>query len=277
MRKTSKFLLVLMIIGTMIFGLASCGNGKSEGKKKEIVAATTDKDMEEMLNTCKPALEKKGYSLKIKMFSGDYTTPNIATDDGDIDVNFFQHVPYMEEFNKSKKTHLIAAGDSIFYSTMGIFSDKIKSLDQVKPGMTIAISEDATNRTRALRFLDNVGLIKVDKDKKILTKLDITENKYNLDIKELDIAMIPKAYPDMDLIVVYPYDMEEAGYKVKPIVQDPPEIGSQYGIILVTNEKNKDAEWLKIMQKTMEGEETKKVVKKYYKDSGIHHSEYNQK
>ena len=276
MKKTSKIVLILMVVTAMVIGLASCGDSKAPAKeKKEIVAATTDADMEAMLNTCKPALKKAGYSLKVKMFSEDYVTPNIATNDGDIDVNFFQHVPYLNDFNKDKKTELIAAGPSIFYSNMGLFSDKITSLDQIKDGMSIVISSDATNRTRALRFMENMGLIKLDKKKKTLTKLDVTENKYNLDIKEIDYAMIPKTLPDVDMLIIYPYDMELAGYDIKPIKQDPPEIGSEYGIVLVTNKKNKDAKWLKIMQDTMEGKETQKVVHKYYGDTGVHFLEYN--
>lgn len=270
-RCLSVLLITIMLCSVLLSG---CGKEKENGEKKVIKAATTDEDMEEMLLTAKDALKEAGYDLEIQMFSGDYVAPNIATNDGKIDINFFQHVPYLVEFNKNHDTNLVQIGDSIFYSSMGLFSDKIKSLDEIKEGMTIAISSDATNRTRALQFMEAMGLIKLKKGLDVYTKLDIEENKYNLDIVEMDVAMIPKSIPDMDMVIIYPYDVELAGDDLKAIEYDPPQIGSGHGIVLVTTEENKDAEWAKIMQKTMEGEKTKDVVKKYYGDTGRHFLDY---
>ena len=277
--KHLKQIISVLVAGVMAFSVAACGSdsGKQadkEKKEKVIHAATTDEDMEEMLLTTKDALKKAGYKLEVKMFSGDYVAPNLETEDGKIDVNFFQHVPYLEEFNQDHKTHLEAAGKSIFYSTMGLFSHKIDSLDQIEDGMTIALSSDITNKTRALRFMESMDLIKLKKGLNVYNITDIEENPHNLDIVELDYAMIPKAFEDVDMLIIYPYDMELAGYDVKPIVQDPPAVGSEYGIVLVTNEKNHDAKWLKIMQEEMEKDACKDVVYKYYKDTGVHVSDY---
>lgn len=275
MKKQVKMILrCSLIVGSLLFTGCSAKEESKEAEKKVIKAATTDNDMEEMLLTTKDALKEAGYDLEIEMFSGDYVAPNIATDKGEIDVNFFQHVPYLDEFNKNQSTHLAAPGESIFYSNMGLFSDKINSLDEIKDGMSIAISSDATNRTRALKFMESMGLIKLEEGLNVYTKIDIKENPHNLDIVEMDVAMIPKSIPDMDMVIIYPYDVEIAGYDLKAIEMDPADIGSYYGIVLVVQEDNQNAEWLQIMQKTMQGEETKKVVEKYYGDTGVHISDY---
>ncbi|MEF9951622.1 MAG: MetQ/NlpA family ABC transporter substrate-binding protein [Clostridium sp.] len=274
-----KKLMAIVMSLVVVFSFVGCSSNDSKEAStdkgpKTIKIATSDQDLEEMLKSVEGEFLEKGYKMEIRMFAGDIVAPNTALSEGSVDANFYQHVPYMNDFNKSKGTNLVAVGESIFYSKMGIYSQKIKSLNEVKDGMEIGISSDATNRTRALLFMENMGLIKLKKGLEVYTKLDIVENPKNLKIVELDVAMIPKTLPDLDMVIIYPYDMELAGYNIKPIAMDPPEVGKKYGLVLSVDKKNENAPWAKTLAELMKGEKTKEVVKKYYKDTGAHISEY---
>lgn len=274
-----KKILVGLLAATMSIAFVGCSSSDSKGKEtssdvKTIKIGTTDADMEDMLLSVKDDFLKKGYKMEIQMFPGDYVTPNNAVSEGSLDANFYQHAPYLKEFNKNKGTNLVTIGKSIFYSNMGFYSNTLNSLDEVKEGMSIAISSDATNRTRALLFMENQGLIKLKKGLEVYGKLDIEENKYNLDIIELDVAKLPSTLEDVDMIITYPFDMELAGIDKKPIVCDPSEIGEKYGISIVVDSKNENSDWTKQLVELLKGEKTKAVVEKYYKDTGVHISDY---
>ncbi|MEG2354245.1 MAG: MetQ/NlpA family ABC transporter substrate-binding protein [Clostridium sp.] len=275
-----KRLITMILLVSMCLTVSACSKGKADVKEgndsgvQTIKIGTCDKDLEDMVLSVKDEFLKEGYKIEIKMFAGEVVAPNIAVSEGTLDANFYQHVPYMVEFNKNKGTNLVAIGESIFYSNMGLYSEKITKIDEVKEGMKIAISSDATNRTRALLLMQDLGLVKLKAGLEVYSKLDVEENKYNLEITELDTAMIPSSLPDVDMVIIYPYDMELAGYEMKPLAMDPSKIGRKYGISLVTDKKNEDAKWAKILSKLLQGEKTKKVVEEYYKDTGVHISDY---
>jgi len=274
--KLKKILIGLLSVAMcgLMIGCAMQTSKVEPKETKTIKIGTTDADMEEMLLSVKEDYLQKGYEMEIQMFPGDYVTPNNAVAEDSLQANFYQHKPYLDEFNKNKGTNLVAIDKSIFYSNMAFYSNKIDSLDEVKDGMTIAMSSDATNRTRALKFMENQGLIKLKEGLEVYTKLDIEENKYNLEIIELDVAKLPSSLDDVDMIITYPFDMELAKIDKKPIVCDPSEIGEKYGISLVVDGKNKDEEWATTLVELLKGEKTKAVVEKYYKDTGVHISDY---
>lgn len=274
--KLKKLLIGLLSVAMcgLMIGCAMQTSKVEPKETKTIKIGTTDADMEEMLLSVKEDYLQKGYEMEIQMFPGDYVTPNNAVAEDSLQANFYQHKPYLDEFNKNKGTNLVAIDRSIFYSNMAFYSNKIDSLDEVKDGMTIAMSSDATNRTRALKFMENQGLIKLKEGLEVYTKLDIEENKYNLEIIELDVAKLPSSLDDVDMIITYPFDMELAKIDKKPIVCDPSEIGEKYGISLVVDGKNKDEEWATTLVELLKGEKTKAVVEKYYKDTGVHISDY---
>jgi len=274
--KLKKLLIGLLSVAMcgLMIGCAMQTSKVEPKETKTIKIGTTDADMEEMLLSVKEDYLQKGYEMEIQMFPGDYVTPNNAVAEDSLQANFYQHKPYLDEFNKNKGTNLVAIDRSIFYSNMAFYSNKIDSLDEVKDGMTMAMSSDATNRTRALKFMENQGLIKLKEGLEVYTKLDIEENKYNLEIIELDVAKLPSSLDDVDMIITYPFDMELAKIDKKPIVCDPSEIGEKYGISLVVDGKNKDEEWATTLVELLKGEKTKAVVEKYYKDTGVHISDY---
>ncbi len=144
---------------------------------EKIVVGATPVPHAEILEVAKPILAKDGFTLEIKEFN-DYSTPNLATEDGDLDANYFQHLPYLEEFNKNKGTHLVKTV-GVHLEPMGVYSQKIKTINKLKEGDTVAIPNDPTNESRALDVLASAGLIKLN-DNPLKTPLDITKNPARL-------------------------------------------------------------------------------------------------
>ncbi|HBN82075.1 MAG TPA: metal ABC transporter substrate-binding protein, partial [Ruminococcaceae bacterium] len=155
----------------------------------------------------------KGYELEIKEFS-DYVQPNLALESKQLDANYFQHKPYLDDFNKEKGTHLVSAG-AIHYEPFGLYAGKTKSLDAIKDGATIAVPNDVTNEARALLLLQDQGLIKL-KDGAGLTATtkDIAENKKNLKIKEIEAAQLARSLQDVDFAIINGNYAIQGGLKV---------------------------------------------------------------
>jgi len=154
MKKTLSLLLVLILAFTL---LAGCG--ASSGPKKIVVGASPVPHAE-ILAVAKEILKEKGYELEIKEFT-DYIQPNLSLQSKDLDANFFQHTPYLNDFNAEQKTDLVPIA-SIHYEPLGVYPGKTKSLDGLKDGAQVAIPNDTTNEARALLLLETQGLIKLD-------------------------------------------------------------------------------------------------------------------
>ena len=193
--------------------LTACGGGTSSSDSsaaantgdsdKVITVGATPTPHAEILNAAKDALEAEGYTLKVVEFT-DYVQPNTALVDGDLDANYFQHTPYLNNFNKENGTDLVAAFD-MHYEPFGIYAGKTASIEELADGASVAIPNDGSNETRALLLLQDAGLIKL-KDgidpTSDATKLDITENPKNLDIQEIAAEQLPRSLADVDLAVI---------------------------------------------------------------------------
>lgn len=155
----------------------------------------------EILEFVKPALAKEGVNLKVKVFT-DYIQPNVQVAEKRLDANFFQHQPYLDEFNKAKGTHLVSVA-AVHLEPLGAYSSKYKKLDELKDGSTVVIPNDATNGGRALLLLDKAGLIKLKDSTNILSTVkDITANPKNLKFRELEAATIPRVLTQVDLALI---------------------------------------------------------------------------
>ena len=173
-----KILSILLSI-VVIFALGGCGSKKEAvtTDKKVITVGASPIPHKEILEFVKPILAKEGYTLKIVEFT-DYVTPNTALADGQLDANFFQHVPYLTQFSKEKGLDLTWTV-KVHIEPMALYSAKYKKISDIKDGAEIAIPNDPTNGARALRVLEKAGLIKL-KSGDLISKIDITENKKNL-------------------------------------------------------------------------------------------------
>lgn len=263
----AKKLLSLALVAVLSVGLVACGakkdSGKSQGDDKTIVVGATANPHAEILNkVVKPLLEKDGYKLEVKVFN-DYVLPNTALLDNSLDANYYQHVPYLEEFNSKNKTDLTYTV-KVHLEPMGAYSKKITKIADLKDKALIGVPNDPTNESRALQLLAKEGLIKVA-DKKLLTKNDITENKKNIVIKEIGAEQLPASLPDLDLAVINSNYAIEA--KLNP-TKDSIAIESSdspYANIIAVKKENKDSEKIKALSKAVTSPEVKKFIEDTYK------------
>ena len=218
----------------------------------------------EILEFVKPALAKEGVNLNVKVFT-DYVQPNVQVAEKRLDANFFQHQPYLDEFNKSKGTNLVSVA-AVHLEPLGAYSSKYKKLDELKDGATVVIPNDATNGGRALLLLDKAGLIKLKDSKNILSTVkDITENPKNLKFRELEAATIPRVLTQVDLALINTNYALEA--KLNPekdaLVIEGSE--SPYVNILVARPDDKDSEDMKKLVAALHTPEVKAFILEKYK------------
>ena len=269
-----KKALALALTGAVIIGaFAGCGAKKdssSDTKKEEtkkIVIGASPSPHADILKVAKKELKKEGYELEIKEYS-DYVQPNTALESGDLDANYFQHKPYLDDFNKKKKTHLVSAG-MIHYEPFGIFPGKTKTLKDLKKGATVAVSNDTTNEARALLLLQDQGLIKLkDGAGLTATKKDIVENKKDLAIKEIEAAQIPRSLKDVDIAVVNGNYALQAGLKVNKdalATEDADSVGAKtYGNIVAVKKGNEKLAATKALIKALKSDTVKKYINDKY-------------
>lgn len=271
MKKLSKIFAILLAF-TLLFTACSKGtkNSDESGKdapkteNKKLVVGASPTPHAKILNVVKPLLEAKGITLEIREFT-DYVTPNIALNDKDLDANFFQHVPYMNDFAKEKGMELVAAVN-VHVEPMGAYSKKLKSADEIKDGATIAIPNDATNEGRALLLLQKQGLIKL-KDASGLsqTPKDIVENPKNLKFNELEAAMLPRVLPDVDFAIIntnYALEGNLNPLKDALFMEDG---DSPYANVLTVRPDNQNSPEIQELVKALNSEEVKKFIEDTYK------------
>ena len=182
---------------TLVFSLTSCGGGEDN----TITVGATPSPHAEILEQVKPLLEEQGYTLVIQEFT-DYVLPNTALSQGEIDANFFQHKPYLDNFNAENGTDLVSAA-TVHFEPLGIYAGKTTSLDQLPENAKIAVPNDTTNEARALLLLEQKGIITLKEGAGLqATKQDIAENPHNVEIVELAAEQIARSLPDVDLGVI---------------------------------------------------------------------------
>lgn len=179
--------------------MESKADANAQGAEKIIVGATPEPHAL-ILEQIKPLLARDGVELEIREFT-DYVTPNKSLDDGSLDANFFQHKPYLDSFNKEHKTNLISVA-AVHIEPMGVYSKSIKSLDELKEGDLISIPNDPSNGARALRILEENGVIKLKDGVELVSVQDIVENPKGLSFKELDAPQLARALSDVEASVI---------------------------------------------------------------------------
>ena len=271
MKKFGAFLLAgVLAIGT----LTGCGSTdkKAEGStgstdSKVIKVAASATPHAEILEEAKPLLEKEGYDLEVTVFD-DYVQPNEVVDSGDFDANYFQHAPYMEQFNKEKGTKLVDAGD-IHYEPFGIYPGTKKSLDEIADGDEIAVPNDTTNEARALLLLQDNGIIKL-KDGAGLTATvnDIAENPHNIKIVELEAAQVARVTGETAFVVLTGNYALQAGYSVKKDAlayeASDSEAAKTYVNIIAVKDGNQDSDAIKALVKVLKSDDIKKFIDEKY-------------
>ena len=238
---------------------------------KELTVGASPAPHAEILEAAREELAKKGYDLKIVEYT-DYVQPNMALDAGDLDANYFQHLPYLEQFNEERGTKLVSAG-KIHYEPFGIYAGKTASLDELADGAKVAVPNDATNEARALLLLEAQGLLKL-KDGAGLkaTKTDIVENPKNLDILEVEAAQVPRSLPDVDIAVINGNYAIEAGLKVSDalaVEASDSEAATTYGNVVAVQEGKEDDEKTKALIEALTSDAVKEYMEQTYEGAVV--------
>ncbi|WP_194895694.1 MetQ/NlpA family ABC transporter substrate-binding protein [Catenulispora pinisilvae] len=200
------------LVGVLAVGLTACSSAKSSGSGSSAAGAAGGVDSITVAASPVPHAQildyirdnlaaKAGLKLTVKEFT-DYVQPNLATQDGEVGANYFQHKPYLDDFNKSKGTDLVPVV-GVHLEPLGLYSHKAKSLDQIKDGATIAVPNDATNEGRALKLLADNNLITLKPGAgTTATEKDVASNPKHLKFKPLEAAELPRALDDVDAAVI---------------------------------------------------------------------------
>ena len=208
-----KKFLALLLTGALALGVVGCGSSADAPADADNTGDTAQTETitlkvgasptphAEILAAAKDELAAKGVNLEIVEYT-DYVQPNLATDSGDLDANYFQHKPYLDDFNAEQGTDLVSVG-TVHYEPMGIYAGTVTDLSAVPEGTKVGIPNDATNGGRALLLLESNGLITLNPDAGTsATKLDIVENPLNLEIVEMEAAQLPLSLSDLGLAAI---------------------------------------------------------------------------
>ncbi|QKF83087.1 MetQ/NlpA family ABC transporter substrate-binding protein [Halarcobacter ebronensis] len=268
-----KNLLKITAVGALALTLTACSNEKKEENKvasvptKTVIkVGATPVPHAEILEVIKPLLKEKGYELQIVEFT-DYVTPNIAVDEGELDANFFQHEPYLNEFNANKNTSLVKTVN-VHLEPMGIYSRKITAINELADNAVIAVPNDPTNESRALDILAKQGLLTF-KNVPFKTALDIVENPKNITIKELDAPQLPRVLEEVDAAVINTNYALPAGLNPlnDAIVLESKD--SPYANIVVVKKGNEDKDYIKALDEAITSETVKNFIQEKYKGAII--------
>jgi len=270
-----KIALTLVLLSLLTAVLGGCAKDNNDGKKqsnKKIVVGASITPHAEILEKAKSILADKGYELDIVEYN-DYVQPNVALDAGDLDANYFQHQPYLDQFNEERGMDLVSVA-IIHYEPFGIYPGKTKSLDDIKDGAEIAIPNDGTNEARALLLLEAQGLIKLTEGVGLeATIIDIAENSRNLVIHEIEAAQLARSLQDVDFAVINGNYAIQAGLNVSKdalAVEDKDsEAANIYGNVIAVRKGDEDREEIKALVEALQSDEVKEFIESTYEGAVV--------
>lgn len=274
----NKKLLALALALVLCLSLAACGGTKedtttpSETEPTEtqtpaetvtLNVAASPTPHAEILEQCVPILAEQGIDLQIHEY-GDYIIPNTAVEEGDEDANYFQHVPYLDNFNAENGTHLVSVA-GVHIEPMAIYAGKTASLDELADGASVAVPNDVTNEARALLLLQSQGLITLKDDAGLeATPNDIVENPKNLTFTELEAAMIPNVLSEVDIAVINSNYAMQAGLNPVDDSLAIESSDSPYVNILVVKEGNEDNAAVKALIEALHSDTIRDFISEKY-------------
>ncbi len=283
--KLKKVLAISLALALSLGSLVGCQQKTEEPKAsdntqnaptttelKVIKVAASPTPHAEILAQVKEDLKAKGYDLQVTEFS-DYVQPNLVLDSGDVDANFFQHKPYLDDFNKEKGTK-IASAASIHYEPLGIYPGKSKDLAAIPDGATIAVPNDTTNEARALLLLETNGLIKIKEGAGLAaTKNDRVENPKNIEIVELEAAQVSRVVGETDFVVLNGNYALDAGFNVATDAlakeEQTSDAAQTYANIIAVKEGDEVREEIKALIEALKSDKVKQFIADNYKGAVV--------
>ncbi len=253
-----------LIVAAAVAALFSAGTALAEDIKIGVTAGEHAQIMEKV----KEIAAKKGLNIDIVEFS-DYVVPNQALADGDLNANSFQHQPYLDNQIADRGFDIVSVGTTIT-TPMGVYSKKVKSLDELQDGATVAIPNDPTNGGRALLVLASKGLIKVNAEAGLkVGPADVTENPKNIQFAELDAAQLPRSLDDVDAAVINTNYAMEAGLHPKKDAIAIEGEKSPYANVIAVRTADKDASWVKTLVESYHDDSIRTFINEEFKGALI--------
>ncbi len=247
---------------------ASLIAGAAGAHAEKLSVAATPVPHAELLEHIKPALAKEGIELDIKVFT-DYVQPNQQVAQKQLDANFFQHKPYLDEFNNNRGTKLVSVGQ-VHVEPFGAYSRKVKAAADLPEGATVAIPNDPSNGGRALLLLAQEGLITLKDPKNILaTPRDIAENPKKLKFREIEAATLPRVLEQVDLALINTNYALEAGLNPTADALFIEGQDSPYANILVTRDDNADSASVKKLVQALQSDDVRAFITEKYKGAVV--------
>ena len=264
-----KILLVVLALALVLTSCAKKESKKEDGQttntdNKKVVIGVSPAPHKEIAEKAKEILAKDGIELEIKEFD-DYVTPNTSLEEKDIDLNFFQHIPYLENFNKERGTKIVSLG-GVHIEPLGVYSKTYKSLDELKDGDEVIIPNDATNGARALKLLEENNVIKLKENAGLeATEKDIAENPKNLKFTAVEAATIPRAYEDAAIAVINSnFALEAKLSPKKDAIAIEKSEGNPFANIIAAREEGKDNETYKKVLEAFQSDEVRKYIEEKF-------------
>ncbi|KRM90290.1 MetQ/NlpA family ABC transporter substrate-binding protein [Liquorilactobacillus cacaonum] len=267
MKKKNIIIWAIVVVVIAIVGYFSFGGGQKKSTNKTVtigIMAGVKQDDAIWKEVSKTAKSKYNITLKFKKFT-DYTQPNKALSNGDVDLNAFQHYAFLNAWNKANKTSIVAIGKTVI-TPIRLYSDKVKKVKDIPDGATISVPNDATNESRALFLLKNAGLITLKKNTSLATVKSIAKNPKHLQIKELDASQTARSLSDVTAAVINTNYAQAAkiNYKSAIYVEPVNKDSEQWINIIAANKKDKNKQEYKDVVKAYETAKTKQTIKKQY-------------
>ncbi|MYR60352.1 metal ABC transporter substrate-binding protein [Streptomyces sp. SID625] len=271
MRNTAKITSAVLAAGALTLGLTACGGSDSDSGKSDanatLTVAATPTPQGEILTYVKDHLaQKAGLKLEVKEFT-DYVTPNTAVQQGQVDANYFQHKPYLDDFNKKNGTDVVPVpGGTVHLEPLGVYSKTYKKLTDLKQGASVALPNDTTNEARALKLLEANGLLKLKAGAGYeATPKDVTDNPKGLKFKELEAAQLPRSLGDVDAAVINGnYALEAKLSPAKDALAAESAKGNPYANFLAVKKGNEDDPRVEKLAKLLTSPEVKKFIEDKY-------------
>ena len=255
-----KTIVIALTVVLCLGLLAGCGSKTSE---KTITVAASPTPHAEILKVAKDVLAKDGWDLKITEYS-DYVVPNNVVEDGEMDANYFQHVPYLETFNAENNTHLVSVA-MVHYEPFGIYPGTKSAIADLTEGDKIAIPNDGSNRARALLLLLQEGIIGLKEGAGMeATVLDITENPLNLNVVEMEAAQIAGVRDSVALAVINGNYALNAGTDALAVEDAQSISATTYANVLVVKEGNENSEKTQALKKALLSDEVRDYINNTY-------------
>ena len=275
----TKKIIALAAAAALTLSLAACSgnnssstadNSSSDASSTVIRVGASPSPHAEILEFAKDQLAAKGYELEIVEFT-DYVMPNVALYEGDLDANFFQHTPYLDNYNEQNGTDLVSAC-KVHFEPMGLYSETLTSVSDVAEGSKVGVPNDPTNEARALNLLEAQGLIKLREGAGLnATPLDFEENPLNLEFVELEAAQLPRNLSEFAIAAINGNYAIEAGILDKVIVNEAAdsESAQEYANILAVRNGELETDKTKALVEALTSDETREFINTQYEDQFI--------